>query len=83
MSDWSGTRAALALARVVHEAALLGVEPGDPDRQLVAHQHRLVAAGRVARGGDRGAHAPGELGVRLAPATAGTGSRGSASTSGS
>ena len=32
------------------EATVLGVEPGDPDGELVAHQHDLVAAGRIALG---------------------------------
>ena len=38
---------ALALPRVVEVPTLLRVQAGDPDRELVRHDHGLVAAGGV------------------------------------
>ncbi len=43
------------------------VQPGDPDRQLVGDDHRLVAAGCVPRVLDRGHHPGDQLLVGLAP----------------
>src|SRR5579859_7720168 len=55
------------LARVVPQVTLLDREPGDPDRQLVAHAHRLVTARGPRRVGGRGQHPGRDLPVRLAP----------------